>query len=240
MKILSILCLLGLLISTLTAQESFNPQYNLEQLGNLGSFNVGAVAFDNRYEGVKGSALLFDNWKIARIRFVGQDTLGIPVKMNVDVYAGNIAVLLPSGSIGQSALRNAQEFQLQEDGRPGNTYRVAPERDISGSGNAIMLYEVIYDGNVQLLKSIKKIFREADYKGAYAMGNPYDEIITETDYWLGRPGEPYEKIKLRRKDMQKAMPAAADRLSAIAKAQKLNWESEADIARLLATLEAEK
>lgn len=237
MKKLFILCFTALLTIALSAQETFNPQYNLEQLGNLGSFNVGAVAFDNRYEGVKGSALLFDHWQIARIRFAGQDTLGIPVKMNVDVYGGTIAVLLPSGSIGQSALRNAQAIQTEENGLPDKNYIVAPEREIGGNSNRFVLYQVLYDGEVQLLKSIQKIIREADYKGAYSMGNPYDEIITETDYWLGAPGEGYEKIKLRRKDLQNALPKAADRMSDVVKKQKLQWSEEGDVIRLLAALE---
>jgi hypothetical protein len=86
-----------------------------------------------------------------------------------------------------------------------------------------------------LLKHHRKIFQEADYKGAYSADVRYDEYKDEKRYFISFDGQTFEKIKLKSKYLEKVMPQYD--LKALSKKEKLNLSKEEDVKKLLSMLE---
>lgn len=220
--------------------QTVDPEQNLRALGNLSPYSAGALGFDNRYEGVKGSPYLFSAWQNGRIQFAKQDTASLPIKLNVDLVTQVIIVQLKDGSNGQvSALYTKSFTTYNSDTETYHKWLVKSEKEVEGVKSVrLKFYEVLHEGNFNFLRSISKKFVKANYEGAYAAGEPFDEFKTEEDLWLQVPGQVYEKVKLRKKDIEKALSAYAEQVEKLVKANKLNLNKESDIATLLKLLEA--
>ncbi len=216
-----------------------DPEQNLRTLGNLSPYSAGAVGFDNRYEGIQGSPYLFDDWTMGSIKFVKQDTFSMPVKMNVDLITQTVVVKLRDGSVGEITASYVQALKIADVHlKTSREFLVAREGEIEGIKSVrLKFYEVLHKGSFNLLKSNQKQFKKADYTGAYSTDRRYDEFVTEVKYWLQPPGKPYEKVNLRRKDIEKVLSGYENQVAEIIKKQKLNLNAEEDIVHLLEFLE---
>lgn len=72
--------------------------------------------------------------------------------------------------------------------------------------------EVLHAGKYTLLKRFGKTLRKADYQGAYSSGERYDQIEDKPTYFLLRPDQKLETIKLTLKGLQAAAPELATAL----------------------------
>ena len=217
-----------------------DPEQNLRTLGNLTPYSAGALGFDNRYEGIEGTPLLFDNWRTGSILFVKQDTFGAPLKINVDLITQVIMVQLQNGSIGEISGAYVQAIKVVEPGRSqSRKYIVAREGDIEGMRSVRpKFYEALHQGEFTFLKSVQKKFEKANYTGAYSPDKRSDSFRTDIVYWLQTLGNKPEKVALKRKDIEKVMPNYLEAIKRIAKEQKLGFAREEDIVQLLEFLEA--
>lgn len=231
--------LITLFFSVVMAQQVFDPEQNLRDLGNLSPYSAGAVAFDNRYEGIQGTPFLFEDWRMGSIKFVKQDTFGTPVKLNVDLITQVVAVLLRDGSVGEMSATYIRELKVSNPAaKSSKHFLVAREGDIEGIRSVrLKFYEILHKGEFTFLKLVEKKFKKADFQGAYSADRRYDEFLTQESYWLQIPGKSFEKVNLKRKDIEKALTGYEDRISGIAKKNKLSLNQEEDIARLLGLLE---
>lgn len=225
-----------------SARQSFDPEQNLRTLGNLSPLSVGAVGFDDRYQGIKGSPLLLPEWQWGNIQFMKQDTFGAtPFKVNVDLIKNTLIVQLRDGSLGEVSAANIKKVQLRSETGESQQLVTVSEKEVEGINSVrLKLYQAFYEGNMRLLKSTNKIFKKADFKGAYNSGNTYDEFITEENYWLSVDGKRFEKIKIKRKDIENALSAQATAVADLSKSNKLNLNDVKDVVKLLALLDAEK
>lgn len=220
---------------TSIAQQPFDPEQNLRSLANLSPYSVGAQGFDNRYEGIRGNPLLFDNWQEGNIHFVKQDTMSMLVKFNVDLVKQVVIVQLRDGSIGQIGATTIKAFQRKEERKPSRRWVVFSEKEVEKINSVrLKFYEVLHEGKYQLLKSTEKQLKKASYEGAYNNGERYDEFLTEVYYWLRGDGVVYKKVKIKRKDIESALPESAIPL---AKTQKLDLNNENDVIQLLSALD---
>jgi len=182
-------------------------EINMQQLAKLGvSTTAHAIGFDNRYEGVRGSPMIYDEWQTGMIQVSDVSTVPSGVKMNIDGADNQVHVQMKTGVI---ALEN-DKFQYVLIETPLGTvkYQVFEKSEILGDGktDGKMLVEVLFDNEKYgLLKDPKVIFKKANYQGAYSADVRYDEFVHSPVYFL-RKGTRYEKIKLRKKTIQKIIP----------------------------------
>ena len=223
---------------SLFAQQGIDPEQNLRALGNLTPLSVGAIGFDNRYAGVQGTPLLFPEWQWGTIQFTKQDTFSVPYKLNVDLIKNTLIIQLRDGSLGEISANNVQAIQVKNEAGAAMRWRVASEKEVEGIRSVrLKFYQAFYDGKSSLLKSNDKRFKKADYKGAYNAGNTHDEFLTEEAFWLRVEEKPFEKIKIRRKEMENALSAQAAEVTRLTKTNKLNLNDVNDVAQLLMLLE---
>lgn len=230
-----------LMYFSVLGQQTFDPEQNLRDLGNLTPYATGAVGFDNRYEGIQGTPYLFENWRLGSIKFAKQDTFSAPVKLNVDLVTQVVTVQLRNGTVGEMSATYIQALKVSvPESKSSSQFIVAREGDIESIRSVrLKFYEVLYKGEFAFLKSVEKKFKKADFQGAYSADRRYDEFLTEESYWLQSPGKPYEKVNLKRKDIEKALAGYEDRVSGLVKKNKLSLNQVEDIARLLSMLENE-
>ena len=237
--ILSITCI-GTVAAQVSGQSGNDPNENLRALGNMSTSNTtGALTFDNRYEGVKGSPFLFPSWYKGSIHFAKKDTMSAPVDMNVNLITQTVNVRLKDGSIGEINAMYTKGLKVL-DKEQGNyrSWVTLSEKDVEGKRSVrLKFYEALHSGTFSLLKSVGKSFVKADYSGAYAVGERYDEFVTEESYWLQTPGQPYQEVRLKRKYVERALEAYADQVKALSKEHKLNLGRTEDIVQLLEFLE---
>ncbi|HLN55006.1 MAG TPA: hypothetical protein VK207_03375 [Bacteroidales bacterium] len=165
----------------------------------------GGYIFDNSYEGMKGSPLLFSKFDTLKI-MVKEVDYYIPVEANID-------------------LRN--NTLLYKDPETRQLYSIPSERIaelIAGNGNDTMLWKTtenkIFDTEIKEIRFIQvmkqapnsfikipyKIFIPADYSGAYTAKRRYDEYKTEYRYFVMNHENIYKEIKLSESSLIKVFP----------------------------------
>lgn len=233
--------LLALLTGLCLAQnQGIDPEQNLRALGNLTPLSSGALGFDNRYQGVKGSPFLFSDFESGTIQFTKQDTFSTPFKLNVDLIKNTLLVQLNNGSLGEISANNVKALQFKTLPNQPAKWIVLSEKEVEGINSVrLKFYGNLYNGQYRLFKSITKTFKKANYQGAYNAGNTYDEFLTEENYWLSAPGKPFEKVKLKKKDIEKALSDKAAKVQQIVQQNKLDLNDHYDIVQLLILLEKE-
>lgn len=194
----------------LHAQRPNNPlaaEINMKELAKLGvSTTAHAIGFDNRYEGVRGSPMIYEKWQSGMIQVSEVSSVPKGVNLNIDGVNNQVLVQMKSGVI---ALQN-DKFQYVVIETPVGPvkYQVFNKADVLGErkSEGEMLVEVLFDNaDYGLLKDPRVIFKKANYQGAYSADVRYDEYQKSPVYYL-RSGSEYGKIKLRKKNIQKIIP----------------------------------
>lgn len=220
------------------SQTSTLPNSGLmESYISLGDVQI-IQTFDSRYEGLKGTPFLYEDWTEGYVTFKGKKEADQKsFKMNINMYDHTLYVVLYDGTVGPLPAKHVEKviFHPAEE----RTEQFIPmSRALVEDINDTTLgyYQVIYQGDVILLKNHKKFFQEADYKGAYSSDIRYDEYKDQTRYYISQDGKSFEKIKLKRKHLEKALPGYD--VKKISKQKKLDLSKEEDVQQLLAHLES--
>ncbi len=198
-------------------------------------------SFDFRYEGVKGTPYLYENWMEGYVNFIGNEEEADPktYKMNINLYEHQVYVALSSGAVGSLPAKMIKNINFKT---PSGEVRFIPlprkiieASNLSGSG----YYELLHQGAITLIKNHKKIFQAADFKGAYSSDIRYDEYKDDIKYYISSDGKNFEKIRLNSKYLEKALPAYENNIKQIRKEEKLDCSKEEDVKKLLSLLEKE-
>lgn len=196
-----------LLPSQEVSPNAMNYRY-LEEVQALNPNNPTLRGFDYRYQGVRGTPLLWEDWKPAAIIFAGRDSFSPEVQVNLDLFDQYLFFRLKTGAIGQ--LKADKITAVKFAGEPGGDdmlFKTFPERQIEGGkSDAPAFYQVIYDHTFVLLKSVRKTFRKADYEGPFSADRRYDEYLEKVTYWIKEKDGPFTKLNLNKKSLAKALP----------------------------------
>jgi hypothetical protein len=178
----------------ITAAEK---QLLLNEVGDLGrNWNSSFRVFDERYEGVRGSPLLYEEWRDGHVVFEDGRELSYEKLFNIDATTGELLIVLPSNNI--VALPSTR------------IHSVSKILD-----SPMYLARVYSCGDITLYYAPLKKFKAADYKGAYSPDRRYDEYIDEPVV-LAKVGSDFRDLKLKKKQVVKAledvMPDIGDRV----------------------------
>ena len=194
---------------------------NISSIANISPVDAGAVGFDDRYEGVKGTPLLFEDWRTGNL-FLKDNSWVRNLKMNMNVHE-NILYLLTGINEEIFAIPNQEinEVHIISDDGTRIFRNYSPEQ-FDKKIKPELLFEVLAQGEYTFLKLSKKLFKEADYKAAYSADRRYDEYVPSTSYYLGYKEEPFEKFKPTLKSLEKLFPEKKDHIREIAQSSALS------------------
>lgn len=245
MKSLTIIFLLLTTIAISRAQENpSNPSptlytdEDLRQLGTLGPMSAGARTIDLRYQGVKGSPLLFEDWKNAGLQLAGQEGFGDDVKINIDGQKNLLYFELPGNYSGTIPAEKLQAVKVKIGPGEYQLYEVWSSLEVENTKeDELKYYQSLYDGKSKLLKLDYRFFVKADYEGPYSADRRYDEYVVGTSYWLKEDGGNFQKVKFKRKSVEQALPSYADKIQKLMKQHKIILTTEESLVRLLKLLD---
>jgi hypothetical protein len=204
------------------APIGYNAEDNWRAWGTTRTSNA-VLSFNDRYEGVKGSPFLFDDWQIAEVVLARGDTAF--TKLKLDLFAHEAWVILSTGD--SLIVRPGIIKSITFTDASGNQRRFVFTINKKETG----YYETLYEGDqVSLACKRRKELKKAVISGAYTTGNPYDEFFDESPrYFIIRNHKPV-LFRQRPKDV-------ADILGAKAKQyydqQRINLTNEEELVRLV-------
>ena len=186
------LVLLLLLSGAVTAQRrnQAEKQQIMDAVGNE-SVTGTVQTFDERYEGVKGSPFLLEQWTPGMV-FMHNGKVFDRLQVKYNLYLDEIAVKRPDGAevvpdknaVRSFTLDSTSTGQLRRFIRVNyltNHHLFPPHHFV----------EVLYEGESMLLATHDKKLIRADYQKAYSAGRPYDmfgETMTKY-YWIAPDGQ---------------------------------------------------
>ena len=150
--------------------DALNQNYTKESI----------ATFDNRYEGVKGSPFLFDEWLpgILYLDFENGNKSEVrEIKIKLDVFK-QFVYANPNGS--------NQVLQLDKD---IEKVKIFQEDDtltyyMQNVNGKLKVTERLTMNEPLLIKAYHKVFREADYQGGYSADRKYDEYKSDDNLFI--------------------------------------------------------
>ena len=195
--------------------------------------------FDERYEGVKGSPLLLDQWAPGKVT-LRDGKVFANVELKYDLYRDELVVKHPydhavipdKHTIARFSLRAEQPNDslnfIQVDYLPN--YRNFPPNHF-----AQVLYGNLSDPTTSTLLAVhdKKLIK-ANFEGAYSANRPYDEFSqTMTSYYLVKPDGRSYKLKPKIKSIRRLLSDKKAAVSAFLDKESINPENPNDLAQLV-------
>ncbi len=174
------------------------------------------VEFDNRFKGVLGTPMLFDEWKQGAVQFKsGQSFTG---QFNYDLYEDQLVYAHRGKQSYTVKKAQVQSFQI-EDGfylwRSDYGY-----------------LQRLNEGEVLLLAKRKKRLRKASLATAYSTNQDYDRFIEESQYFLEIEGEAPIKAPKNLSGFYKLFPQHKAAIKDFYKEHRLFLQRESDLTEL--------
>lgn len=199
-----------LLISSSLTLRAQNPS---DLPANSFPFNMGGAtvkAFDNRYEGVKGTHLFMDVFQPGKIHFKNKNYSGL--LLNYDAI--NDQVLIKKDTAAEAFIMRKdiiESFSLQNNGQFYHFIR------LSWDGAQQYFLELV-NGKTALYCKVTKSLQRAELGGAYnASENRSDRFVTTNEYYIKKDGGDLQKLSQSKKGINKAFPEKESEISPLLK-----------------------
>ena len=139
-----------------TVLNSFSKEEQLKTILS-GSPGRNISEYDNRYEGVKGSPFLFDNWLSGKLMLSDSLELNDQSQYKFDAYNNEVWIKLMSG---KERILYSNELLALEINKPNGTKAILKKSKLPESNDRNYFTLVIYEGQkVRLVKDVKKTLR---------------------------------------------------------------------------------
>ncbi len=192
-----------------TYQGGINGELNLQAIANLNTSSAGAVSFDTRYEGVKGTPRLFDTLLTSLMLVKGQDKY---IQFNSDLNIAENSLLYThprTGVLMEVPSDVVTELIIRKEGRD-LIYRTTSGVNFEKGMKENRFYQVLREKSPQLIKVPEKIFIAANYKGPYTVDRRYDEYRPEKKYFIEGADKVFRHLQLNKKSLIKQFPEKKD------------------------------
>ena len=197
-------------------QQGISAQENLNAIINLAPYSEGAVGFDTRYEGVKGSVRLFDRLLPSYLKVKGQDYY-VELETDIDVVNNTLLFVHPkTGKLLAIPSDIIIELVVKNEGNE-MIFRTANALAYKSDIREQKFYQVLADSPFLFIKVPEKKFIEASYKGAYSANRPYDEYETRYKYYLSSNDNILHKIQLNKNSLLKLFPDKKEKIKEVLK-----------------------
>lgn len=201
--------------------NGLEAQNNVNMLG-AGSYT--ARTFDNRYKGVKGSVTLLQDFSPARIYMTDKKVVTYP-KVNFDAHANELIMT-----------RNGSEYVIHKNLVDQFSIYTGTDslhfKKIEAEDGKLLYFQVLVRGRISFVKKNIKIFKQANYQGAYSAGRDYDEFIDDEKYYVAAEGKPLTEFR-NKKSLQQIVPTEyTDVIDQYIKKNSLNLKEEQHLVML--------
>lgn len=203
-----------------------NSAASLIRYSSLGHGTI--QTFDTRYEGVKGTPYLYEDWQKGAIMVSGV-VEPQPALINYDCVNGQLLVRLSDGSPAALPVEYIPAFLISDPMQSDGFAFFVSDSDQKGNRT---FYKVIYNEKTILYQHLKKHFKPADYQRAYNPDRRFDSFEWEKQYFI-KTGNTTEKIKSNPKSILKFFPGKEKEINRYLSENKINIRNEEEIIRLL-------
>jgi hypothetical protein len=186
-------------------QSGIVGEKNLQAAANMSPYASGAVGFDNRYEGVKGTTRLFDTLLTSSLLLKNQ-TDYIMFKGDIDVVNNSlIFTKAGTGELMEISSGNVVEMRVNKDNKD-LIYRTTGELTFEKEIGENKFYQVLKEGANMFICIPEKKFVEADYQRIYGPDRRYDEFRLTNKYYIQDSGNVFRRVQLNEKSLAKMFP----------------------------------
>lgn len=208
--LISLLTLNLICQSTGSAREGTSAQQNINAIIKLAPYTDGAVGFDTRYEGVKGSPRLFDKLLPSMLKVEGQDYY-IKLETDLDLEHNSLLFNHPkTGKLTSIPSDIVIELVVTNEGDSDLYYRTTNGLKFEKEMKETKFCQVLSETPVLFIKMPVKTLIEADYKGLYSADRPYDEYELKIRYYIATSDSILHQVQLNRNALLKLFPDKKD------------------------------
>jgi hypothetical protein len=205
---------------------------NMNAILKLAPYSDGGVGFDIRYEGIKGSARLFDKLLPSYLKIKGTDYY-LQLETDIDLVKNYLLFLHPkSGALLSLPPEMVSELVINNSGKD-LVFRTSAGKRFEKDLKENKFFQVLKDGSFLFIKMPVKIFTEANYKGAYSPDRRYDEYETKYRYYItGTDSTFHQLLQLNRKSLIKLFPDKKELINNIGNSKSFDNDEDMVIAVL--------
>jgi hypothetical protein len=205
-------------------QKGITAEKNLKAIAGLAPYSDGAIGFDTRYEGVKGSSRLFDTLLPSFLKVKGEDYY-MSIETDFDLIHNSLLFKHPkSGQLLAVPAEKVVEVVIEKDGKE-LIFRTTEGKSFENGVTGLKFYQVLKEEPYQFIKMPVKIYVEADYKGAYSSDRRYDEYQTKYRYYIMNSGT-LQQIQLNKKSLLKLFPDKKEIINNVIKSKSYTNDEE--------------
>jgi hypothetical protein len=212
-------------------QKGVTADKNLNAILNLAPYSDGGVGFDNRYEGIKGSARLFDKLLPSYLKIKGTDYY-VQLETDIDLVKNSLLFLHPkTGELLSVPSDLVSELIISYEGKE-LVFRTSSGSTFEKGLKEKKFFQVLKDGSFQFIKMPVKTLTEADYKGAYSPDRRYDEYETKFRYYISGADSIFHQLLINKKSLVKLFPDKKELIEKIIESKAYDNNEEMVIAVL--------
>ena len=211
-----------------TMPERYEAKENLKALSDM-EHAESIRTFDNRYEGVKGTPFVFEEFHPGEVYLKTKNKVVVQ-DLNYDCFENEIVYVDPA----TKAIRLMNKFQVDFFIiRNGDMEMTFVPLKLEGETETIFA-EVLYNQGSIVYKVYGKGWVKANYEGGYSPDRRYDEFVDKSDLYFLKKGEPIlYKARRSKKQLVAAFPGHEKEISSFIKANKLNLKEDESLVSLL-------
>lgn len=229
---LSVRILGSIFIVSLITYSAVAQNVGAQDNVNRVSAGMGVVqTFDKRYEGVKGSPVIFEAFLPGTV-IIGKDTVA-SVFLNFDAYNNEI-FYKTCVDCPYKILDNSRVISFTVIDKPLQRKFVLMPND----KKLFEVREIMYEGKFQYYRLHKVILEKADYQGAYSANQKYDEFKHEQLYFYSS-GSQSVPLKIKKKNLKEAFPRKSNSLDEFIKQNKLDFRNDLQLLKLFEFIDSD-
>lgn len=192
--------------------------------------------FDNRYEGIRGSSFLYEDWKKGKVILSNGNILD-DLFLKYDIYSNQLLLKKRDQEhIFMSTQIEYFEFIPHSNQNP-RRFKAFYLPLAKSEHEAHQFYEVLYQGKYLLLRQPIKIVLEADLESSFNSGRHYDEFISKDRFYVRDKENRFHRFKLSAKGLVKVLPQEKSRIKSMQKQYGFDLSSVKGLVELLEMLE---
>jgi len=218
-----------------TIPSGFDAQENLNVIGDIGTSKANLVArvYDTRYQGVKGTPYLYEDWRLGDIIFT-DSLLAKNELFKLDLY--NNELILFKDKKDSFLLDKSKVLMFVLQSNEPNQYFFFKKMNVNEETykSNFKYLQVLFDKKIKLYALRGKELLKADYIGAYSANRPYDELLDEDFFYIQKPNESIlTKLRLNKKNLMKFVDNYKNEMEEYTKKHNLDLKIEAHAIQFL-------
>lgn len=182
---------------------------DVEVFANLTPYTGGAIGFDTRYQGVKGTTRLFDTLLKSLVLVKGEKVY-YEFDADIDLVSNSLIITHPNTGKLMEILSDKIEELIVINGDEKLVFRTTAGKPFAKEIKENRFYQILKGDPNQFIRVPVKDFIEADYKRIHSPDRRYDEFKLVNRYYIEGPDKVFHRVQLNSKSLSKLFPDKKD------------------------------